>query len=59
MTESNSNVEIKAVSSFSEVLENEEWGPDIKRAAEAGSVAIIEAYEQPAPATQRSTPRPR
>jgi hypothetical protein len=59
MTQPKSSIEIKAVPSFSQVLENEEWSPDLKRATEAGSVAIVEASEQPAPVAPRSTPRPR
>lgn len=59
MTQSNNSIEIKTVPSFSQVLENEEWGPDLKRAAEAGSVAIVDPSEQPAPQAPRTTPRPR
>lgn len=50
MTRSNqSSSEVKPAASFSEVLDNERWGPDLRKAAQAGSVAMVEANEQPSP----------
>lgn len=58
MTQTNNNIEVKSASSFSDILGNKDWGKEIKRAAEADSVAFIEPSEQPAPAPKTS-PRPR
>lgn len=58
MTQTNNNIEVQSVASFSDILQNENWGPEIKRAVDADSIAFIEPSEQPAP-TPRSSPRPR
>lgn len=59
MSQDKSTVEIKPVASFADVLQDKNWKADLKRAAELGSVAVIQPNEQPSAEQSPSVPKPR
>lgn len=58
MSQQKPTVEIKPVASFGDVVKDVKWGADLRRAAEANSVGVVQPSEQPSPEPVASTPRP-
>lgn len=59
MSQDKSPVEIKPVASFTDVIQDKNWGADLRKAAELGSVAVIQPNEQPSVEQAPSAPKPR
>ena len=59
MSQNKPTVEIKPVASFSDVLQDKTWGPDLRKAAEVGSVAVVQSHEQPSVEQAPTAPKPR